>query len=206
MDVDRAALEAKAREVLSSTLGAAPSLRFAALFDERPLAGEGITALYSFDLPVPARGSAAAPATAPHYVAVGETEPGCFPAHGLTPDDAYSLHVGTRFLLGMNVQHVGAEQEPPGARPAAVELARRCAPGAEIGPAELACLVRCDEQLFAVYRLTIAAEPVYCLGADCPPGFYRLADRPPQVVLRLHLGKLIRQEAEQERRTRFRKR
>ena len=65
----------------------------------------------------------------------------------------------------------------------------------------MAALFQCEERLFAVYRLTLnGAETAYFMGGDCPPGFYRLTEHPPQVALRLHLGKLIRAEARAEKR------
>ncbi|MFQ5806671.1 MAG: hypothetical protein ACE5I3_09495, partial [Phycisphaerae bacterium] len=130
-----------------------------------------------------------------HYVAVGETEPNFFPAYGLSPDDAYSFHVGTRFALEMGLQMVDASLEPPGARPLLRAAVRSYAAGAKLEKEELAALFRCEEGLFAVYRLTLDGQDVYCMGADCPPGFYRMTAQPPQVALRLHLGKLIRAEA-----------
>jgi hypothetical protein len=50
----------------------------------------------------------------------------------------------------------------------------------------------------AIYRLRVGGLEVYGCGADCPPGFYPLTPHPPQVVLRLHLGQVIRHEARAE--------
>lgn len=194
--LDVASLAQAAREYLGQQLGvrAPADLTLAGLFDEQPLAGEGPVALFSFTLAPPAPGVA----DPRHYVAVGQTEPNYFPAYGLPPDDAYSLHIGTRFVLGLGVGVADPADEPPAARAAMRALVAACNPGVAIEREELAGLYRCAAQLFAVYRVTLRGQDVYCLGADCPPGFYTLPGHPPQVVLRLHLGKLIRREARLE--------
>jgi hypothetical protein len=196
-------LERAARAYLEQQLGgrAPAALAGPALFDETPLEGEGATALFSFDLPPECAPTQAAegPAGDPrHYVAVGATTPNYFPAYGLDADDAYSFHVGTRFMLELGVAVADASDEPPGARDELHTFVDACNPGEPIESEALAALFRCGEQRFAVYRLRLRGVEVYCLGADCPPGFYQMADRPPQVPLRLHLGKLIRAEAREE--------
>lgn len=186
-----------ARAYLASELGprAPQTLRFEAAFDEQPLEGEGRTELYSFDLAA-GGGAAACPAEAArHFVAVGETTPNYFPAYGLSADDAFSLHVGTRFMLTMQIGLTEPTLEPPGARAALHTFLATHLRGVAAGPEELAALFRCEDDFFAVYRLTIDGRPLYFMGADCPPGFCDLADHPPQAALRLHLGRLIRREA-----------
>jgi len=173
-------------------------VRFEGEFDERPLDGEGATALFSFELLAErgvGSGARSGPAEVKHYVAIGETEPNFFPAYGLSADDAYSFHVGTRFVLEMGLQVVDTTYEPPTARSLLHAAVRNYAAGAKLEKEELAALFRCEEGLFAVYRLTLDGQDVYCMGADCPPGFYRMTEHPPQVALRLHLGKLVRAEA-----------
>jgi len=194
----------QAEEYLREQLGtqAPRELGFAAEFDERPLEEEGRVCVFTFDLGVITREAAAsAQATlrrvaAPHYVVAGATSPNYFPQYGLAADDAYSLHLGTRFMLELGVARADPAEEPPQARDELRTLVGAAASGARIEREELAALFRCGEKLFAVYRLSLEGEgDVYCLGADCPPGFYRLTEHPPQVALRLHLGKLIRTEA-----------
>ena len=201
-DTSIEALEAAAVAYLRQQLGdrAPQELRLEGQFDERPLDGEGPTALFSFDLDPAADGGGANAATTKsrHYVAVGQTEPNFLPAYGLDPDDAYSLHIGTRFMLEMQVQVVDAAYEPPGAREAMEVFAQAYGGGGRPENAELATLFRCEETYFAVYRLTIGGEDVFCMGAGCPPGFYRMTQHPPQVALRVHLGKLIRAEKKRE--------
>jgi len=172
-------------------------LRLEAEVDERPLEGEGAAAVFSFELEPAAKAGSEppSPVARKHYVVVGQTEPNYFPAYGLDADDAYSFHIGTRFVLEMGMQLVDASFEPPTARRLLHAALRQFAPGAALERESLAALFRCDEGLFAVYRLTLGGRDVYCMGADCPPGFYELTEHPPQVALRLHLGKLIRAEA-----------
>lgn len=192
-----------AQAYLARQLGLrAPShLSLVATLAEQPLAGEGPVAIFSFELPH--RTSAAANAAPPdprHYVVVGTTEPNYFPAHGLPPDDAYSLHVGTRLALELGLEVVDTDTEPPEARRAMRAFVAACNPDAPIERESLAGLFRCEDRLFAVYRVTLRGHDVYCLGADCPPGFCDQADLPPQVALRVHLGRVIRAEARREAR------
>jgi hypothetical protein len=200
--VDWQQFETLARDYLTQHLGhAVPGeLRRERMFDEQPLEGEGRTALFSCILSLPsailARGVQPRP---DFYVAVGATEPGLFPTYDLGVDDAYSLHVGTRFMVVMQAARLEPSDEPPDARARLHSFVRECAPEGRIGAEELAVLFGVDERLFAVYRLTINGDPVYCMGADCPPGFYRMTQHPPQIALHLHLGKLIRNEARLER-------
>ncbi|TWT40338.1 hypothetical protein RAS1_40460 [Phycisphaerae bacterium RAS1] len=167
------------------------------IFDEAPLEGEGRTALFSFELP-PANDPCSGDGR--HYVAVGLTTPTYFPSYDFDADDAYSFHIGTRFMVEMRIARIDADQEPPAARDEMRKFVIGCNPAARIERDELAALFTCDGQKLAVYRVVISGRPLYVLGGDCPPGFYELVQHPPQVALRLHLGKLIRAEAESERR------
>ncbi len=186
----------QAIEYLREQLGprAPRDLHPAGVFNEQPLEGEAETALFSFDLDVGTE-ACATPEARRHYVAVGQTTPNYFPSFGLAPDDAYSLHIGTRFMLEMEVQRVDPADEPPGARQYLEQVIRDHAPGAAASPPELAALFRFEEGFFAVYRVDVEGRSYYAMGADCPPGFYELTQHPPQTALRLHLGKLIRAEA-----------
>ncbi|MBI5863124.1 MAG: hypothetical protein HZB38_01160 [Planctomycetes bacterium] len=202
-DAAKHPLGSAALDYLRAELGPrAPSqAMFEAAFDESPLEGEGPACLFSFEL-IPSPGAAACSETERrHFVVVGATTANYFPAYELSADDAYSFHIGTRFMLEMGVQRVDAPVEPPGARERLHAVLREVAAGARLSSPELAGLFRCEDDYFAVYRLSVNDESVYALGADCPPGFYRLTRYPPQTALRLHLGKLIREEARQARRT-----
>lgn len=192
-----------AQEYLRTQLGdRTPSeLRPIGEFDEAPLDGEGRTVLFSFDLepgPGVQIGECPGGADRRHFVAVGQTEPNFFPAYGMSPDEAYSFHLGTRFMLQVGVCVVDAELEPPGARAALHKLVANHARDCQITNESLAGLFRCEDSYFAVYKLTLDGREVYCMGADCPPGFYTLTKHAPQTVLRLHLGNLIRAEARNE--------
>lgn len=165
-------------------------------FDEAPLEGEGRTWLFAFDLETggASENSACARTSRAHIVAVGQTEPNYFPAFGLSSDDAYSFHIGTRFMLEMQVQKVADEFEPPHGRALLQKVLATAAPQARCTELTLAGLFRCLDEYYAVYRLLIDGVPHFAMGCDCPPGFYQFADFPPQTALRLHLGKLIRAE------------
>ena len=198
-----ALLEA-AHAYLARELGPrAPSeLREIARFDEAPLDGEGPVTLFAFTLPTDCRAAGAedAPSAAAHYVVVGQTEPNYYPAYGLGPDDAYSLHIGTRFALGVGLAVAPPADEPAGAADTVRSWVEACNPGVPLERFRLASLFRSGEQVFAVYSVTLAGRNAYCFGADCPPGFGDRDDVPPQVSLRLHLGRVIRSEARHESR------
>lgn len=163
-------------------------LAFEAAFDEAPLEDEGRALVFSFVL------RSRTDPQERHYVVVGRTTPNYFPAYDLDPDDAYSLHIGTRFMLELRVAQVDPSEEPPDARTKLRDAVRRAAGEAAAQSEALAGLYRVGDALYAVYRVRLAGEEVYVMGADCPAGFYRLAQWPPQVALRLHLGRLIRAE------------
>jgi hypothetical protein len=195
-------LESVARDYLALQLGGRAPERLVpvATFSERPLAGEGPVTIFCFDLPAGTPGTPAFGGRDPrHYVVVGQTVPNYFPSYGLDADDAYSLHIGTRFMLEMQISRAEPTDEPPGARETLRKFVQGCNPRAAIGPDELMMLFRCEDRLFAVYRVAVVGRRLYCMGGDLPPGFYDLADHPPQVALRLHLGKLIREEARGDR-------
>jgi hypothetical protein len=193
----REALETQARAYLDEQLGdrAPRELQLVGVFEERPLAGEGQTAIFAFQTEPANEVVAQQPAALHYYVVVGETEPNYYPTYGFDAEDAYSLHIGTRFMLGMNMTLVDAPEDLPDARQAVTMMVRDYLPDAAVGEPELATVMRCAEDLFAVYRVSVNDQQVYFMGADLPPGFYELTEHPPQVALRLHLGKLIRQEA-----------
>lgn len=72
-------------------------LHLVGCFDEAPLEGEGRAAVFTIELP-----AAGAGGWEPcHYVIAGQTEPDYFTRYGLTPDEAYSFHIGGRFMLVM---------------------------------------------------------------------------------------------------------
>lgn len=190
--------EQAARTYLLEQLGdrAPNDLIIRATFAETPLEGEGAASLFSFTLPRVSEETicGAAGGNSEHYVVVGETTPNYFPTYDLDPDDGYSLHIGTRFMLEIGIGRIANDEEPAGARQAMRRSVQDAVPGAAIRNDSLAGLFRGQEQTYAVYRLNLDGQDVYFMGGDCPAGFYRLAQWPPQVALRLHLGKLIRAE------------
>ncbi|MFN0137782.1 MAG: hypothetical protein ACKVS9_16890 [Phycisphaerae bacterium] len=198
--VDIRQLEKTAVEYLAAQLGprAPKYLSLERQFDDSPLDGEGTTLIFSFDIEPANAIAPCGPADKRHFVAVGETQTNYFPSYGLSPEDAYHFHLGTRFMLEMEIQKVGDDLEPPDARGQLRHFVDNYARGVAIEDERLAALFKCDEGYFAVYRLKLGDDQVYCMGGDCPPGFYKLTQYPPQTALRLHLGKLIRNEAKRE--------
>ena len=201
MSHDTEAWRAAAERYLAQQLGERRpgEMRLEAGFEGGAPETGGAAAVFSFELPPPPSAAPCSPADLRHYVVAGETEPNYYPAYGLDADDAYSVHVGTRFMLEVEVQRIADEQEPPQARESLLGLLAQYAPGIEPEAIELAALFTCDDEPWAIYRVEIAGRSLYAMGAACPPGFYELTAYPPQAALRLHLGKLIRHEAEAER-------
>lgn len=190
--------EKNAFDYLRAQLGerAPQSLELVGCYNEKPIDGEGAVSLYSFELELGAGDDRCERKPMRHYVVVGETTPNYFPAYTFDADDAYSFHIGTRFMLEMRVSRVDDTEEPPGAREAVRNMIRAYVHSDVVSTEQLAGLFRFDETVFAVYRVEIDEQPVYVMGADCPPGFYTLTNYPPQTALRLHIGKLIRDEAQ----------
>lgn len=190
--------EKAAREYLARELRerAPAELVHAGSFDEPTLEGEGATTIFRFRLPSANSAAACAADNDEHYVAIGQTEPNYFPAYGLSPDEAFSLHVGTRFMLGMRISRADPSHEPARARAELRAIAQNFNPRARIAEPRLLALFCCEDQHYGVYELDIDHETVLCVGADCPAGFYPDRRLPPQVVLRFHLGSLIRRESD----------
>lgn len=179
-------------DYLAQTLGArAPGvLTLKASYGGKPLEGEGRIALFAFEADLSAADSNL------HWVAAGETTANYYPDWGLSADEMYSVHLGTRFMLVM-----GVSQLPPSAMPeqaeiriAVDELFTRIAPGESVEIIEPAALFGVEDERHLVLRLRIANEEVYALTMDCPAGIYRDTHLAPQVVYRRHLGHLIRRE------------
>ena len=139
-----------------------------------------------------------------YHVFVGQTEPNYYPALGLTAEEAFNLHLGTRFMLVMDVALIDAasagqpsEHLPETAYDAAADargIVDRVAPGATIEDLTIAAAFDVEGAIHTVLRCRVAGEPVYIMGRDAPPGFSRRVDLPAQVVLRLHIGHVLRQE------------
>lgn len=90
------------------------------VFPRSPLEGEGATAAFEFTADRGGRGPER------YYVFVGRTEPNYYPAYDLSAEEAFELHLGTRFMLVMGVAQVDGieagegEPEPAEACDAAI--------------------------------------------------------------------------------------
>lgn len=186
--------EQMAREYLNWEFGTeAPEiLRPVASFDRHPLEGEGPVTLFAFTA---SRGGN--PPEGFHVIA-GETEPNYYPEWGLSPDDLYSVHIGTRFILVLEVRQLPLEELPSELESEIALLLDSIAPDEPIANFLPVAAFGMEGQRHAVCRLRLADEELYVLGGDLPLGIYRRIDLPPHVIYRLHLGKLIRLEEEVE--------
>jgi len=190
----REELGQQARAYLTAELRerAPERLYLVASYDEAPLAEEGLTALFSFSLSVgPGAGT-----PQEHYVVVGQTTPNYYPAYDLRADDVYSLHIGTLFALTVGLTTLPLDEAPPEAGAALRAAIRAVVPDVEVDEPVVTGLFRCEDETFAVYRVRVDGTEFAGCGADCPPGVYHRPDLPPAVVLRWHLGRLIRGEGE----------
>ncbi len=169
--------------------GAPAGLTCPRFFDDAPLEGEGTVVIYRFTA------SPGGQTCENYHVVVGETEANYYPAYGLDAEDAYHLHLGTRFMLVMGVAQADARSEADyDAAAEARRIVDHVAPGEPIAEVEVATAFDVGGQFHAIVRCSIAAEPVYLFGGDCQPGFSRRRDLAPQVVYRLHLGRILRRE------------
>ncbi len=160
-----------------------------AIFDRSPLEGEGATALFRFQT------FRQKESREDCVVVVGRTAPNYYPDYGLNFDEAFELHLGTRFMLVMGVAQ---RSQPPSGEYDMQKDARlivdKIAPGAAIDDLRLATAFDVDGRLHAVLRCRVAGQEVYIMAADAPHGFSRRADLPPQVAYRLHIGHVLRRE------------
>lgn len=167
------------------------SLGPGSVFPNSPLDGEGAVVIFPFESK---HGAAADPN---YYVAVGASQANYYPAYGLSVQEAYELHLGTRFMLVM-----GVAQRPP--RPEdefelereARRVVERVAPDATLADLELAASFDVEGQLHAVIKCHVAGKPVYIMAADAPMGFSLKTDLPAPVAYRLHIGHALRHEPE----------
>jgi hypothetical protein len=179
-----------ARQYLTGQLGsAAPAdLALAAEFDEHPLEGEGRVSIFTFT---------AAPGGNPpeqFFVVAGQTQPNYYPSWGLSADEVYSLHIGTRFMLVLEISQLTPAQLPATLEKDTVESLATLAPGAPIGDFRAVAAFALEDHKHAVARCRIAGQEVYVVTADLPLGIYQRVDLPPHVVYRIHLGNVIRLE------------
>jgi len=180
-----------ALDYLAGQFGAAAPkvLAHAGLYPHSPLEGEGPVAIFRFNAD---RGGG----MESYYVVVGQTEPNYYPAYGLNADEAFSLHLGTRFMLVMGVAQVPKDTaEGYDAAGDARAIVDRVAPDKPITNLRVAAAFDVEGQIHAVLHCELAGRPIYVMGRDAPPGLYERTDLSPHVVFRLHLGNLLRREA-----------
>jgi hypothetical protein len=161
----------------------------ASIFDRSPLEGDGAACIFDFLL---TRGGGQPERC---YVVVGHTEPNYYPAYDLTLDEAYSLHVGTRFMLVVSVAQCDwrarAGYDP---QADARQIVDRVAPAASIDELSVATSFDVEGQLHVVLKARVAGEPVFIMAGDAPHGFSRRVHLPVPAAYRLHLGEVLRQE------------
>ena len=157
-------------------------------FDASALEGDGPIAIFPF--------STSGDEPAEHWVVVGRTEPNYYPRWGLTADEAFRVHLGTRFMLVVGVSQADeAERQTYDPRADLDRILAQIYPGEPSLKASLAAMFRVGAKRHTVCRCRIGGEDVFVMAGDCPPGFYRRTELPPHVVYRLHLGSLLVQEA-----------
>ncbi len=171
------------REAAPKTLGDATR------FPHSPLDGEGAVVVFAFEAVRSDRDAKQ------FYVVVGRTEPNYYPAHELSPDEAFSLHLGTRFMLVMGIAQaeesmVAAYDPSRDAR----TIVDRISPNAPIEDARVAAAFDVDGQLHAVVSCRLAGRDVFVMAGDAPHGIHERTGLPPQVAYRLHIGQVLRNE------------
>lgn len=162
-------------------------------FTWSPLEGDGLTVVFEF---FATRGT---PERLRFFVVTGETEANYYPAEDLTAEEAFELHLGTRFMLVIGISQVPiaeAERDPTyDAARDADEIVGRVARDALAEDLQIAAMFRVAETQHAVLRCRIKGEPVYIMGRDAPQGFSKKVHLHPHVAYRLHIGHVLRREA-----------
>lgn len=196
-------LEKRAHDYLKTALGdGAPAvLTPLACFEEAPLEGEGAVGLFRFQADLAGVGERAS-----YVVVAGETEPNYYPDWGLSPEECYEMHLGTRFMLVAEVGQRPLEELPDGVGAWFTGFFAEAAPVARVIAVEPRAAFSVNGETHVVARVSLEGETVWCVGLEAPPGIYRTPDLPPHVVYRRHLGRLIRLEWQQALKTEGRKR
>lgn len=164
------------------------SLTPVAAFDESPLEGEGKVTVFAFNARIGGNEDE------PYYVVAGQTVANYYPQWGLDADQIYSLHLGTRFMLVVEVQQLPTTELPADLEQQVREAVAGVIPGASVADFQPAAAFHAEAQKHAVCRARIDGEDVYIMAADLPIGLYRETHLPPHVVYRWHLGSVIRME------------
>lgn len=190
-----AAWRSQAVEYLREQLGndAPMTLDEPIVFPRSPLDGDGPTAVFEF---TSARGGGE---SRRYYAVAGETEPNYYPAEDLTPEEAFELHLGTRFMLVLGVAQIPDAQaladDTYDIRRDAEEIVGRVNVKGSADDLQLAAMFDVEGQKHAVLRCRIAGRSVYIMGRDAPQGFSTKTHLAPHVAYRLHIGHVLRREA-----------
>lgn len=182
--------EQKARAYLDAQFpgGAYEHLTPVASFDESPLEGEGPATLFAFT---------ARPAGEPEpfVVIAGGTQPNYYPSWNLSSDEVYDLHIGTRFMLVMEIAQSPLEELPPNFTEWATTVIGGALPGHAIEDVSPTAAFRLEAQTHVVVGARVSGQPIRAvLGGELPLGLSDRADLPPHVLYRMHLGRVIRAE------------
>lgn len=156
------------------------------IFDANPLEGEGPVAVFPFDLQHIGEGDRG------HFVVIGRTEPNYYPAYGLDAEDIFHLHLGTRFMLVMQVAQRSPQPEDDfDPQREARAIVDRVAPQAKIEELSVAACFDVEGQLHAVLKCRIDGTDAYLMAGEAPRGFSTDVCLPPQVAYRIHLGRVL---------------
>ncbi|MBI5763474.1 MAG: hypothetical protein HZA51_08120 [Planctomycetes bacterium] len=165
------------------------ALGSATIFPHSPLEGEGAVVVFEFEAE---RSSLDAKR---FFVVVGKTEANYYPGYDLTSDEAFSLHLGTRFMLVMGIGQAPPEQLATfDAAVAAKAVVNRISPELTVVDARVAAAFDVDGELHAIVSCRIGGRDVYVMAGDAPPGIHERVALPPQVVYRMHVGQVLRNE------------
>lgn len=161
-------------------------------FDEQPLEGEGAVTVFTF--------TTRRPGTLPEhcFVVAGQTEPNYYPFLNLSAEDCYNLHVGTRFMLVLEIAQLSEDAPVGDLNALAATALAGVVPGQPVTDVKLAAAFKLDDQSHIVVRASVGAEEVYLVLGDLPLGVYRHIQLPPHVIYRMHLGQVIRLEKADE--------
>jgi hypothetical protein len=159
-----------------------------ATFDEHPLDNEGCMTVFGFKARV-----GGGPEEA-YCIVAGQTVTNYYPQWDLDAEDIYCLHLGTRFMLVVEVQQIPIEELPATLEQEVREQMETVAPGEVLTDFQPVAAFAAETQKHAVCRAKIADEDVYVLAADLPLGICRETHLPPHVVYRRHIGRIVRME------------
>lgn len=134
------------------------------------------------------------------WVVAGQTEANYYPHWSLTAEEAYCVHLGTRFMLVMEAAQVMEGEWPADLAARVREAAAGAFPGLEILSVTPLAVFRVEHQIHAVCHVKLGTAGVIVVAYDAPLGIYPASGQLPHVVYRKHLGSLIQSEAEREAR------